>query len=745
MKKMINDNKRLIIIILVALAILRTIYSIYIFKIKYNNFNSVIKEVFVIELIKDEKEKESYLVKYNNDRFILNIYKEENKDFNYKYGDILKINGKISDLKLLNNPNEFNYKLYLNSNNIVGSIYTKRSEKIKEKYGIFLFRIIYSFKNILSENIDKNMESEIGNFFKSILYGDDNNLSESIKSDFSKNGLSHIMAVSGSNISYILIVLEYILCSKKSKKYSLKIFIIISFCIISSFSISILRASIMSIISILNDKYDLKLKKYTSILTSLYIIYLYNPFSIFNISCILSYFAVFSIMVYQNEIYSYLDIVTKKILKYKYIGNSNLKKVIYTFLVSLNKILSIYLAVQILVFPLQIYYFCKIEIISLFSNIFFSPFIFLSLLIASLILFFSFVPFISIILFNAESIVLKLFIYLSKIFSNINITFSIPKPSIILIIIYYIILIIFRYDKKIILIVSRKKLKIVKVIKYIIVILYIIYLICNYIFILYFENYIYYFNVEQGNMAFIRYNQKNILIDCGSTTNNLASNVLKNFCKEKGITNIDLCVITHFHDDHINLLLSENLDISISKIIYSTPKTNNDNFHKIKEIARNKNIALLESNIFDIFEFYNIKLYILSPDSNKKIISDDIENANSIVLLVSINNNNFLFMGDATKETENSIIRNLNIGDNSIKDEINKKIKNLKAIQIGHHGSKTSTSDELLDNIIVENAIISSKKEKFGHPHSEVLEKLEKRNINFFITEKTGAIKFNIY
>ena len=516
----------------------------------------------------------------------------------------------------------------------------------------------------------------------------------------------------------------------------------------SSLTISVLRAGIMSIISILNKKYKLRLGKYTIFSISLYITYLYNPFSIFSISCIFSYLAILSIIVYQNEINSYLDIFIKKIINYSYYNNSSYKKVLYQIFTILNRILAVYLSVQILVLPVQIYYFSKIELISVISNILFYPIIFLLVLIACLIFFLSFIPIISTFLFNCETLLLYLIINLTKIFSGFNITINVPKPNIIFIIIYYIILILFRVDKKAILVLKKSHLKIIRKIKYIVAVLLVVCLCFWYVYVMYVENYIYFFNVEQGNMAFIRYNRKNILVDCGSTTNNLAINTLENFCKEKAIKKIDLCVITHFHDDHMNLIINEKLyeNLKIEKVIYTEPKLNNDNFLMVKKITEKYKIPLLDSDIFDIYSFKNIDIYILSPGKNDKILADDIENANSLIVLMSINDNNFLFMGDATTESENKLFNNIErIEDNNLKCNLKEKLRDLNAIQIGHHGSKTSTSDEFLNKISVKNAIISAKKEKFGHPNIEVLERLKKRNIKIFITQENGAIKFNIY
>jgi len=74
-------------------------------------------------------------------------------------------------------------------------------------------------------------------------------------------------------------------------------------------------------------------------------------------------------------------------------------------------------------------------------------------------------------------------------------------------------------------------------------------------------------------------------------------------------------------------------------------------------------------------------------------------------------------------------------------DIIYEKLKSLKTIQIGHHGSNTSTSNFLLENVNNCSAIISSKRKKFGHPSVETIDILKKYNFDILITEKKGAIK----
>lgn len=240
-------------------------------------------------------------------------------------------------------------------------------------------------------------------------------------------------------------------------------------------------------------------------------------------------------------------------------------------------------------------------------------------------------------------------------------------------------------------------------------------------------------------MSLIRKNRKVILIDSGSTTNNLASNILNNFLKSKAIDNIDFVILTHFHTDHMNGIY--NIEAKIDKIGYSIPKEECAEYEKISEFLIENNITRVELKKDDKISLKNITIDILLPYANKVIKSDDIANSNSIVALVSIKekreNLNFLYMGDATVETENVLV-------NNITNDIQNKFQNISVLQVGHHGSKTSTSDKFLQMLNTKLAVISSKKKVYGHPAKETLDRLGKYNIKYKITENDGAITLKI-
>ncbi|MCX8074006.1 MAG: ComEC/Rec2 family competence protein [Clostridia bacterium] len=780
----IKKHEVFLFLIFILIFLSRIFFMRYTFNSKYVSSKSASTfYVFVENMYKVDENKVSYLVKLKykskyKDSFILSIYKDKyskenislEEYINYRYGDVLKLSGKIVIPQNLNNEYEFDYKKYLNSNNIYGLITTYKVDKVENIVANPLIKSIFLFKQSIAIRIDEKLPDKEAELFKSMLYGDDVRLDENIKEDFTSIGVLHIVAVSGSNVSSLLLIVYYILNNFRLKSKTIHIIsliFVIFFCIFANNEISIVRASLAIVITTLSEIFNKSISKYKVIFYTSLAILLYNPYSIFNISFLLSYSAIIGITVFYKVIYSLFNRLIAGITKVNILyalnnSNKSIKlKVMYSILNYINLLFSISLSSQIFVLPIQIYYFNTFQFASIISNI-------LVVSIASLIqitgfiaIFLIYVPFISDIFLNFEYALLRLIISMSEIISRSNMpVLNLPSPNILTIVLYYFYIFLkllkFRLEKKLksykfrfvlkrknILILSKIQIKRLLLILKICIVVCIIYF---YIYTINFEKYIYYFNVGQGNMALIHYNKLNIIIDIGSTTENVASGVLRSFLKAKGINRIDTILITHFHADHSNGYNKISNEFKISNNIYSVPKVKNvELFEQIKKINEEKNISSVEVNRYDNISLGNgIEMIILSPPNSHPIYSSDVLNSNSISLILSIKDKNFLFMGDCTKETEKDMFDDLNKRDNINKDKIMEILKNIKIIQIGHHGSKTSTSEYLLKNVSAKEAVISSSKKVYGHPDETTVKILQKYGLNIKITEKEGGIKIKL-
>ena len=146
----------------------------------------------------------------------------------------------------------------------------------------------------------------------------------------------------------------------------------------------------------------------------------------------------------------------------------------------------------------------------------------------------------------------------------------------------------------------------------------------------------------------------------------------------------------------------------------------------------------LEKELIKVLDKKKIKYYScikeLNIDKNKFYFLQtkvyDNENDNSNVIYTELNGYKFMFMGDASITTEKEILNNYNLPD-------------IDVLKVGHHGSRTSSGEEFINEITPKYSIISvGKKNRYGHPNKEVLNILDKSKI--YRTDKDGSIMFKI-
>ena len=199
--------------------LISSLKSIYIFNFKFaSDVNTLRRNCVVLSKNSVSEDKITYLVKYDSNNFLLNIKKDEDILYDefinqneFNYGDVLSFRANIYIPQKLNNPYEFDYKMYLNSNNIVAIFSTDKVEKIGEKKDNIFLYIGSILKNFINKKVDENLQGNEASLYKSMLYGEDIYLSSDVKNYFSNNGLLHILATSGMHMFYIIMILNIIL------------------------------------------------------------------------------------------------------------------------------------------------------------------------------------------------------------------------------------------------------------------------------------------------------------------------------------------------------------------------------------------------------------------------------------------------------------------------------------------------------------------------------------------------------
>lgn len=229
---------------------------------------------------------------------------------------------------------------------------------------------------------------------------------------------------------------------------------------------------------------------------------------------------------------------------------------------------------------------------------------------------------------------------------------------------------------------------------------------------------VYFIDVGQADSILISGNNKNMLIDAG--TNEEGPKVLK-FIKEKGINKLDYVVGTHPHEDHIGGLDDViNSDLQIDKVLMPKIQTNTKTFEDVLDAIQKKGLKITAPKKGDK---YNL------GDANLEVMTDSIENSknlnlSSITLLMTYGKNKFLFMGDAEKENEQTVIW-----------------PKVDVLKVGHHGSKTSSSQDFLNQTKPKYSVImAGKGNSYGLPKQEVLDRLNKIGSKIYRTDENGTI-----
>ena len=739
----INTKIKILIYIILSLFI---IVKGYLFSIKYTNDEKYNEYIVLIQSLKSVSEdKVSYYVKIGknfNNKFILNIYKDKYKkeDINlndymgFKYGDFVKVKGKIVIPEKLNNPGEFDYKFYLYSNNIHGLINTYSSvKKVETKLNLkntFLKRI-NDFKTNVNNLIDNTMTEKEAGLVKALVYGNKQDLDEDLKEKFDNISISHLLSVSGTHIISFMCILNFILRNKKQRNNVLTSFVLtislIIFDIFTGFSISCIRASIMTISGIICKHLKLRNNLLKSLKISFFVILTYMPFSIFSIGFKLSYLSVIGIILFKRFIEEYLS-------KFKVKNNkvNSLLKFFYSTI-------SITISVNLMIFPIIISTFNKIYLPIILPNLIMGVISIPIRIIGMIGVIFSFVSKVSSYIFFILKILIDVF---SNVLDFLNkFSFSIPTksmPMYFFVLYYFCILTMYLTLKLAHAIKSKKKdfaskynleklLKILKTFLVFLIILAILFCIFSNLYSKYLSKYVYFFNVGQGEMSYVKYGKSSIIVDMGSLTGNLPFNVINTFFKKENINYVDILLLSHLDMDHISGVEEFVKKYNVGYVVINYDKSSN-NYNSFIKVLKDNNIKIKKVKAKDKIKLDNILIDILLPDRTK----NNSTNSNSIICTVSTKSKTILYTGDVDKKTEEKLINNYN------------KMKKIDILKVAHHGSKTSSSEKFIKKISPSFAVISAKKKYYGHPHEETLEVLEENNVTTLLTEQIGAIKFNL-
>ena len=659
---LIKKDKKIIILLLFV--ILSFIY-VDILENEYNRIeNKQIEEKAVI--ISDIQEKEYkyiYEAKFlkNNKKVLISIKKSQQID-KINYGDLIYLEGKLEIPKIATNYKGFDYRQYLKTKKIQGIVIADNVKILKAKYKN---NLIYQMQKKIKAIIKEKLPSETGDLLLAILLGDKKDLSEQIQINFKNSNLSHMLAVSGAHVSYIIVGLTYITQNSimgKRKARVFCIFFLIIFMAITNFTPSVTRACIMAILTLVSEILYKKADIYTNISISALIILLYNPYSLLDLGFKLSFGGTIGIVIFMRFIKKKQE--EPKLLNY------------------IKQMALVSICANIIIIPIIMNNFNTVSLTFLVSNILASPILAIIVIVGFSIIIISIISHsLSNLLVFWLNPILNLLIKISSFCSKLPFAkILVVTPYIFNIIFYYtIILYLVNYNE------LKQFIK-----KKTVILLSIILILSNFIFyILPQDLKIYFIDVGQGDSTLIvTPSKKTILIDGGGSESfDVGEKVLLPYLLDRRIRKIDYIMI-------------------------SKQAEKSENYKKFKEIVANKKINIILVKAGDKIKIDKyIYFKILFP--TEKLIMQNPLNNNSIVSQLNYKSFKMLFTGDIEEIAEKEIL-------NLQKDKLKSTI-----LKVAHHGSNTSSTQEFINSVKPELALIGvGKNNTFGHPSECVVEKL---------------------
>lgn len=244
---------------------------------------------------------------------------------------------------------------------------------------------------------------------------------------------------------------------------------------------------------------------------------------------------------------------------------------------------------------------------------------------------------------------------------------------------------------------------------------------------------IWFLDTGQGDAIVILYRDTCVTIDGGSTSNTSAGEyILRPFLESRAVRTVDTAFVTHADADHMNgvqYLLAEDDACEIRNLVLPAPAAGAEKYDALREAAAARGTAVRYMAAGD----RDGAFLCLSPAAD--LFTDDV-NDHSLVLLFSFGDFRAVFTGDAGAAREAEIVSRAERDPCLVAE-----LRGADLLKAGHHGSETSTSEAFLRLLSPRTAVIScGRRNRYGHPHAETLQRLRVAGCTIRRTDQEGAV-----
>lgn len=637
--------------------------------------------------------------------------------------------------------------LYMNNAEIIGDISeelcgTKKSMlmKVYWRYRRYLWKLGTNFNNQFHLFAD----AHTADMYSGILLGDRSGIDDSLKRLYRINGIAHILAISGLHIS-IIGGLMYRLLRRLGLPFYIAgiaaIFMIVSYGSLTGFESATLRAVIMLCMYITGEILGRSYDMLTGMAAALFIMLINNPYCITDGGTVLSFAAMFGVVLGLHVI-SRMNL-RKRLKKWKR-RHKWMSALFSNFLLALS--------VNLITAPVIIRLYYELPVYSLFINMLVIPLMSIVVIsgLASLAVSYFSLSIAGLVIIPGEKILMLYESICRKAMLLPYNTINVGHVDILVIVIYYaaVCLILMSGTKKFGQIIRTavykyrhiwldyKRWRVISIILKL-GILFSGAAVCGALYFNGRREMIVLLDVGQGDGIIIRSDKgTGVVIDGGSADDDsLGEYTLIPALKYMGMSEIDYWLVTHTDSDHISGLIyileeKQLTGIKIKNLIVSKYSVRDERLKELIALASEQDITVITMDVSDYVADDTFNITCCHPDES--YAADD-KNDASLALRYCSDSYNMLFLGDMGTAAEEHML--------AVDSDILRT--DYDAVKIAHHGSRYSICEKLYDAACGGYAVIScGSGNSYGHPHEETIQALEAAGAVILRTDKMGAIMF---
>lgn len=645
------------------------------------------------------------------------VYLQEGMSF--PLGGTMKVKGAIQDFDSATNPGEFDYGAYQKGKGIWGCIY--EPDILSVRYGSFLMKEgIYQFREKTAAYLQNSMKDSQYGIAIAMVLGEKSELLEEQKSLFEVGGISHILAVSGLHMTLIGAGI-YKLIRKIGFSYGVSVFssfpCIIAYAMMTGMSASCLRASVMLLVYLVAEwrgyVYDLPSSLALSGLWLLWEI----PDRLFDSGFLLSFGAMIAISIIWPFLAQLFEYQT---------GKSRLRDSFFSGVV-----------IAVLTLPLSLYFFYGISLAGLMLNLVVIP---LMGILVPLVAFggmgwMVFCPdMVSNLFLYLAGLVIDFYQWICRIAGMIPGAYiRIGYRGVWFGIIYYGVMLVFMvvlYFRE-----NQKGYRNIIAVWFVMITV-LVFVTGRH------DSFMTILDMGQGDgILYHSETGKVCMVDGGSTSKkNVGAYVIEPALKYYGTSSVDYWFISHMDEDHtsgVKELLKKGYPVEYLILPELNKKTEEQ--VEFENLAIQNGTEILYMSRGDKLQIGKEHFYCLHPGLNA---SSNDTNQNSLVLLLSSLNQEILLTGDVEKEGEEEMTEYLlkHFQQNAVHK--NADMERERILKVAHHGSASGSSEEFLEVFAPDMAIVScGKKNRYGHPAGETVERIQTAGSKLLNTAQLGAVE----